>query len=176
MTRFSKQRSQAAGFTIVEVMIVLAIAGLILLLVFEALPALQHTSRNNQRKQDVATILAAVSHWQLNHSGTFPNPPVPPNPVGSDCAVFNSNCFLFYSNLTYYNPPPATAIQTHLETSPGLPTYGPNTNKDTVDIYNYAQCETGGSATNSGAGYRDTVALYAIETGSSSTASQCQQL
>lgn len=38
------------GFTIIEVLIVLAIAGLILLIVFFAVPSLQRTNRNYQRK------------------------------------------------------------------------------------------------------------------------------
>ena len=37
------------GFTIIEVVLVLAIAGLIFLMVFIALPALQRTQRNTQR-------------------------------------------------------------------------------------------------------------------------------
>ena len=46
-----KKRNQ--GFTIIEVMIVLAIAGLIMLIVFLAVPALQRNQRNTARKQDV---------------------------------------------------------------------------------------------------------------------------
>ena len=42
------------GFTIIEVVLVLAIAGLIFLMVFLALPALQRSQRDTQRKQDVA--------------------------------------------------------------------------------------------------------------------------
>ena len=48
------------GFTIIEVMIVLAIAGLILLIIFLAVPALQRNVRNTQRKTDVTAIAAAV--------------------------------------------------------------------------------------------------------------------
>ena len=44
------------GFTIIEVLIVLAIAGLILLIVFLAIPALQRNSRNTQRKNDSAGV------------------------------------------------------------------------------------------------------------------------
>jgi len=62
------------GFTITEMMIVLAMAGLILLIIFEAIPALERSSRNNQRRQDVQTMLAAVSHYELNDSGNFPQP------------------------------------------------------------------------------------------------------
>lgn len=44
------------GFTIIEVVLVLAIAGLIFLMVFLALPALQRSQRDTQRKQDVAMV------------------------------------------------------------------------------------------------------------------------
>src|SRR5258708_33888221 len=63
---------KTAGYTIVELMFVLAIAGIILLLVFEAIPALQRSSRNNQRKQDISTILHAVSQYELANSGNYP--------------------------------------------------------------------------------------------------------
>ena len=49
------------GFTIIEVLIVLAIAGLILLIVFMAVPALQRNSRNTQRNNDAASLGGAVN-------------------------------------------------------------------------------------------------------------------
>lgn len=61
------------GFTIIEVMIVLAIAGLIMLIVFLAVPALQRSSRNTQRNSDVSAILGAVSDYISNNGGTLPN-------------------------------------------------------------------------------------------------------
>jgi prepilin-type N-terminal cleavage/methylation domain-containing protein len=61
------------GFTIIEVLIVLAIAGLIMLIVFMAVPALQRNSRNTQRKNDVSAVLAAVSEYVSNHSGKLPD-------------------------------------------------------------------------------------------------------
>src|SRR5277367_3106643 len=67
-----KQLKNEKGFTIIEVMIVLAIAGLILLIVFLAVPALQRNARNTQRKNDVAAILAAVSEFTNNNNGAFP--------------------------------------------------------------------------------------------------------
>lgn len=65
-----KKRNE--GFTIIEVMIVLAIAGLIMLIVFLAVPALQRNSRNTQRKNDVSSVLAAVSNYISNNGGTLP--------------------------------------------------------------------------------------------------------
>lgn len=48
------------GFTIIEVVLVLAIAGLIFLMVFLALPVLQRSQRDTQRKQDVAMVATAL--------------------------------------------------------------------------------------------------------------------
>ena len=60
------------GFTIIEVLIVLAIAGLILLIVFLAVPALQRNSRNTQRKANVSAILGAVQEFTNNNNGSLP--------------------------------------------------------------------------------------------------------
>src|SRR6202012_43961 len=60
------------GFTIIEVLIVLAIAGLILMIVFLAVPALQRNSRNTQRKNDVQALLGAISEYEDNNNGSLP--------------------------------------------------------------------------------------------------------
>jgi len=70
---FKKLKQPKEGFTIIEVLIVLAIAALILLIVFLAVPALQRSSRNTQRKNDVAAIGGAVANYISNNNGTLPN-------------------------------------------------------------------------------------------------------
>ena len=57
------------GFTIIEVVLVLAIAGLIFLMVFLALPALQRSQRDTQRKQDVAMVVTTLHNWKANNKG-----------------------------------------------------------------------------------------------------------
>ena len=66
-----KKRSEG-GFTIIEVLIVLAIAGLIMLIVFLAVPALQRNSRNTQRKNDVSALVGAAQEYINNNSGAMP--------------------------------------------------------------------------------------------------------
>lgn len=61
------------GFTIIEVVLVLAIAGLIFLMVFIALPALQRSQRNTRRRQDMARILSAFNDYQSNNNGSMPD-------------------------------------------------------------------------------------------------------
>ncbi len=67
-----KLRKDNSGFTIIEVLIVLAIAGLIMLIVFLAVPALQRNNRNTQRRNDVSNMLGGVAEWAANHNGALP--------------------------------------------------------------------------------------------------------
>lgn len=60
------------GFTIIEVVLVLAIAGLIFLIVFLAVPALQRSQRDTQRKSDLSRFMTSVSNYQSNNRGNVP--------------------------------------------------------------------------------------------------------
>jgi len=60
------------GFTIIEVVLVLAIAGLIFLMVFIALPALQRSQRDTSRKSDVGAVSSAITSYTANNRGVFP--------------------------------------------------------------------------------------------------------
>ncbi len=63
------KKSNQKGFTIIEVLIVLAIAGLIMLIVFLAVPALQRNSRNTARNEEAARISALVTECLANRNG-----------------------------------------------------------------------------------------------------------
>ena len=60
------------GFTIIEVVLVLAIAGLIFLMVFIALPQLQKSQRDTQRRNDIAKVVTALTQYQTNNNGKLP--------------------------------------------------------------------------------------------------------
>ena len=60
------------GFTIIEVVLVLAIAGLIFLMVFVALPALNAGQRDTARKKDASLVLSAVNTYISGNRGRFP--------------------------------------------------------------------------------------------------------
>ena len=60
------------GFTIIEVVLVLAIAGLIFLAVFVALPALQRGQRDTQRRSDGGTFMSQVQSYATNNNGKVP--------------------------------------------------------------------------------------------------------
>ena len=55
------------AFTIIEVVLVLAIAGLIFLMVFIALPALQRNQRDAQRKRDIDRLASALINYKSNN-------------------------------------------------------------------------------------------------------------
>lgn len=61
------------GFTIIEVVLVLAIAGLIFLMVFIALPALQRSQRNTQRRDDYSMLVTAVNSYMASNNGKLAN-------------------------------------------------------------------------------------------------------
>lgn len=60
------------GFTIIEVVLVLAIAGLIFMMVFVALPSLQKSQRNTSRKNDLNRAQTAVVNYASNNRGLLP--------------------------------------------------------------------------------------------------------
>ena len=57
------------GFTIIEVVLVLAIAGLIFLMVFIALPAMQRNQRDTQRRNDYSMLSSAVTSYSSSNGG-----------------------------------------------------------------------------------------------------------
>ncbi len=60
------------GFTIIEVVLVLAIAALIFLMVFIALPALQRNQRDTARKTILGKVASSVTSYQSNNRGKNP--------------------------------------------------------------------------------------------------------
>ncbi|MBR2726032.1 type II secretion system protein [Candidatus Saccharibacteria bacterium] len=68
----SKTGKYKKGFTIIEVVLVLAVAGLIFLMVFVALPALQRNQRDTQRRQDYGDLSSAISGYMASN-GKLPS-------------------------------------------------------------------------------------------------------
>ncbi len=68
----SSQELKEKGFTIIEVVLVLAIAALIFLMVFIALPALQRNQRDTQRRNDASRFISQLSQFATNNNGTMP--------------------------------------------------------------------------------------------------------
>ena len=80
-------KSKQEGFTIIEVLIVLAIAALILLVVFLAVPGLQRSQANNSAKNDATRVSAAITTYISNTDGTIPTAPSAVGPTAFETAV-----------------------------------------------------------------------------------------
>jgi prepilin-type N-terminal cleavage/methylation domain-containing protein len=174
-----RPQNAPAGFTIVEVMIVLAIAGVFLLLTFLAIPGLERSNRNGERKQSVALILAAASHYELSNSGE-----TPPD-CGQDSTLprcTTTGQFADGGNLGYYDDQQGTAITfcngridngnnvtfpmaSSVCNAPNNGYISPNlTSTEMVVLYNYARCDNARSqATIQGADSRNIVAFFELE-------------
>ncbi len=158
----TKLKNQNRGFTIIEVMIVLTIAGLILLIVFLAVPALQRNSRNTQRKADVEAALAAISEFSANNSGAIPAVACGSAPSytfsAGTCAAPTGTAAGF--KLGYFTVTP-TLTST-------VPASLPATVTDTLSVYTGATCN-GNAPTTTGASIRSVAAVYATEASSGLT-------
>ncbi len=143
------------GFTIIEVLIVLAIAGLILLIVFLAVPALQRNSRNTQRKSDVARIAATAQEILTNNNLDM-------NQLTQDSLRAQIGNLAYYTNGSVY-------VRTDFATG-----QDPENVTDTDIVYLYkgficANRVAGGQGvTKTGASSRSMAVAYSIETSNGS--------
>lgn len=60
------------GFTLIEVSLVLGIAGLIFLMMMIALPALQRQERDTERREDITWLVDVIKKYQSNNRGALP--------------------------------------------------------------------------------------------------------
>jgi prepilin-type N-terminal cleavage/methylation domain-containing protein len=141
------------GFTIIEVLIVLAIAGLIMLVVFLAVPALQRNSRNTQRRADVSGVLGAISETVANKNGS-------PIDTG-DLATIRSNV-----KLGYY-------IDTAVAAEDGSTAISNDADVETIVIAIGGKCD--GSGSSETGSNRGVAILFSVETGESTPSEQCQE-
>lgn len=162
-----RQSKKEKGFTIIEVLIVLAIAGLILLVVFLAVPALQRNSRNTQRSTDVGNVLSAISEYVGNNNGQLPAAGATSGGATGSLTIGASGSNTVPVSLGYYTADNVTIVAGGTGT-----TANPN-DTDKIVVVRGAVCDT--AATNVGGAIagssRSVVALYTLETGSK----QCRQ-
>ena len=154
----SIRKRKESGFTIVEVMIVLAIAGLIILIVFLAVPALQRNSRNTQRSNDVSALLGGVAEYQAANNGSI---------TGLTATNLTSSAKTGYYEGTTSGG--QGSVNVVAATSAGV-TLSTAATDDRVIIVTSAKCN--GSAAAQGPS-RGVVALYQVET-SSTPVAKCQ--
>lgn len=156
---YQQLKKRTEGFTIIEVLIVLAIAGLIMLIVFMAVPALQRNSRNTQIRNDVAVYLGAISEWSTNNNGKVPTAADLGAADGSTAGSINS-----YAKVSTNTVRP-TALT-------GSGTNGATVGNIQLVVGTGAKCN--GANTTSGAAPRSVAIMYAVE-GSNGDVKQCQE-
>jgi prepilin-type N-terminal cleavage/methylation domain-containing protein len=154
MTQKLSKRTE--GFTIIEVLIVLAIAGLIILIVFLAVPALRRNARNTAYRNEASQTLAAVNEFSNNNNGKIPTASVS-STVGSDAAVIYG--LTKNKDITLLTVQAATGT-----TAPTL---------NSAVLRTGAKCGTG-SVTPAGSS-RQYALLYAIEDSAGAVVVQCQE-
>ncbi len=160
---FQQLKKKSEGFTIIEVLIVLAIAGLIMLIVFLAVPALNRNAHNTQRKNDVAAITGALSEYATNNNGKLP----------TDNATFYT-ASQGAKNGFYTAPTSATALGDYVFAASSNAGVTVDTSK--VYVNTGAKCNTnnnnfGGSSPSS----RSIAVLYSVETGGGTPQTICQE-
>lgn len=91
--KFSKNQHKY-GFTIIEVVLVLAVAGAIFSMIFIALPALQRAYRDFQRRQDIERLHLAFEQYKDANGGEYPWHSLPTNNDSIRMSAEDTNAFL----------------------------------------------------------------------------------
>ena len=157
-----KLRQQTtSGFTIIEVMIVLAIAGFIMGIVFVAIPQLQRSSRNTARENDASLLSSSVGDCLTNQNGV----------IGSCDTWAEISPFADQTRLKQLTVAPAVTVGSGTAGS-AVPTASLGTyNTTTPSIVTGVKC----NASTDGAVYgtaREYAIIYQVET-SSGTVTRC---
>lgn len=149
--------SRGEGFTIIEVMIVLAIAGMIILIVFLAIPALQRNARNAQRSDDVAALIGAFNEYIDNQGNQIPL---------ANCTGVTPCAWLSNAKTGYYGSGGWTATNFTYTYSATAQALADPANVDNIVMGNYMGCNATQTASAAGDGPRNIAILFDIETGS----------
>jgi len=158
------------GFTIIEVMIVLAIAALILLVVFLAVPALQRSQRNNARKTDSSRVAAAVVEFTSNNSGNLPT-------TTADCTtvVTSVGTLAQYSFANPCTVAPSATMPASVTTgnlyivNAGVTAAAPASQNGVMILVDGAVCNGATAVQTAGATAKNAALLYSIESGNTFT-------
>lgn len=148
-------KKHSDGFTIIEVLIVLAIAGLIMVIVFLAVPALQRNARNTQRTNDATRIMAAINECLANNNGRL-------DVCNNPDAVQLSHFITMANNM-------------HLTTWVAPATGGADTGGgiNSVQMRTNARCNPAGNAAVAGGGARAFVLMFRLEAAGGGEAQRC---
>lgn len=149
------------GFTIIEVVLVLAIAGLIFLVVFLALPALQRGQRDTQRKNDLGRFTSQISSYQSNNQGALPANTAAWNTFVANYLTVGGTSFAEPSTGSTY----AVTASATLPPAATAPDFS-GANQSTIYVYTGAMCNSANaSGVSANAGSRNYAALIFQEQG-----------
>lgn len=163
----SKAELKRRGFTIIEVVLVLAIAGLIFLMVLTALPALKRNQRDQARKTFQSKVSSAVTTYQSNRRNSLPA-------TGKDFASYFDGVAATNQQSVDTTPSPVTAtpndgyadnqyiVRVTAFTSP----FTTVARTDVVHVVTGAKCNTTGDSAVLGTG-RQAAILMEMENGDS---------
>lgn len=151
----ANRKQNESGFTIIEVVLVLAIAGLIFLIVFLALPQLQKSRRDTQRKNDVGRFMAALETYSGNNNGNYPA-------NASQTSTMVSG-YLSASGSVFKDPTTGSDYTVSFGNGAGAP--GASLTIGTVIYRRNASCGTTEGTFAGGGGTRKVAAMTAVETG-----------
>jgi len=98
------------GFTLIEIVLVLAIAGLLMVIVFLAVSGAQKSRRDTQRKNDLSRLSAAIESYASNSNGSYP-------------ASLTANNFSSYVPSNFTDPSSNTSYLSVGVGTPGAVTY-----------------------------------------------------
>lgn len=157
-THTNSKRS-SGGFTIIEIMIVLAVASLIMLIVFLAVPALQRNARNTNRTADATKIASSVNECLSNRNNVTTSCDASTEIVGVTLDTTTLR------QLTTVNVNPAA---TSPPATPGA--FPANTN--TANVYYNTKCGTDGSSYLAG-NSQQFVVLYNNESSAGTSVNRC---
>lgn len=150
LTQLKKRKE---GFTIIEVLIVLAIAGLIMLIVFLAVPALQRNARNTQRTNDASLIASAVNECLGNRNGQT-----------ASCDTLGELTTLDTTKLSQL---------TNVNVTSGAPTAPTSGTGDTANIGFGRKCNSAGSGLDTANLPRAVAVLFNTESTTGANISRC---
>lgn len=162
-------QNKEKGFTIIEVVLVLAIAGLIFLMVFIALPALQRGQRDQARKTEVSSVASAIESYRSNNRGATPTAvQIGQYITGNNSATLDSGAVILVRHRTGTGSATVTA-----NVSGGTSPVAPAVSGDTIVVYTNSKCGTSSSQIVAGT-TRQTAIVTALESGAASGTVYCQ--
>jgi len=176
----SKLRKSLTGFTIIEVLIVLAIAGLILLIVFLAVPALQRNSRNTQRRSEIARMVGALQEGITNNGGQIPPYDSSMGPGWAPKIIRDIGWNTYATNggdINYTYPPVVSTAPTTADTRNIYIWFGLScTGTSAIDSTETASGDITGMTTTTNASSRKGAAIYWLEQTNGYWHPVCQEL